>query len=344
MQQVFTLLNGLLKSDQKANERELKIRTYIVLPLGPQCGLLEFVGNTSPIGNIVVAAHEKYRRDEHLTPSQARSELASVGGKSPQEKLERYRQVCKEMPPCFRFYFMEQYKVPTTWFAARLNYTRSVAATSIIGHVLGLGDRHVSNILIDQVTGEVIHIDFGVAFEQGKLLPIPELVPFRLTRDMVDGMGLSGVEGVYRRCCEETLRVLRDGSDVIKTVLEVFKYDPLFAWTSNPVKVIRAQRDTDASGGGPSGTTIGSGSAAATADEQNLAGARDTASLSAERAIGSVMGKLSSSLSTQYTVNQLIQTAQDEANLSAIFHGECDPRAFRLSPAPVLTLEPLLMT
>ncbi|PWN20280.1 hypothetical protein BCV69DRAFT_283157 [Microstroma glucosiphilum] len=321
MQQVFTLLNGLLKSDQRAGERELKIRTYIVLPLGPQCGLLEFVGNTSPIGNIVVAAHEKYRRDEHLTPSQARSELASVGGKSPQEKLERYRQVCKEMPPCFRFYFFEQYKVPTTWFAARLNYTRSVAATSIIGHVLGLGDRHVSNILIDQVTGEVIHIDFGVAFEQGKLLPIPESVPFRLTRDMVDGMGLSGVEGVYRRCCEETLRVLRDGSDVIKTVLEVFKYDPLFAWTSNPVKVIRAQRDTDASGGGPSGTTIGSGSAAATADEQNLAGARDTASLSAERAIGSVMGKLSSSLSTQYTVNQLIQTAQDEANLSAIFHG-----------------------
>ena len=48
----------------------------------------------------------------------------------------------------------------------RLNYTRSVATTSIVGHVLGLGDRHVSNILLDNGTGEVVHIDFGIAFDQ----------------------------------------------------------------------------------------------------------------------------------------------------------------------------------
>ena len=67
---------------------------------------------------------------------------------------------------------------------------------------------------------------------QGRLLKIPELVPFRLTADMVDGLGVSGTEGVYRRCAEETLRVLRgDGAAVIKTVLEVFKYDPLHKWS-----------------------------------------------------------------------------------------------------------------
>lgn len=39
----------------------------------------------------------------------------------------------------------------------------------------------------------------GIAFEQGRLLPTPETVPFRLTRDIVDGMGVSGIEGVFRR-------------------------------------------------------------------------------------------------------------------------------------------------
>lgn len=39
----------------------------------------------------------------------------------------------------------------------------------------------------------------GVAFEQGKILPTPETVPFRLTRDIVDGMGVTGTEGVFRR-------------------------------------------------------------------------------------------------------------------------------------------------
>jgi hypothetical protein len=35
----------------------------------------------------------------------------------------------------------------------------------------------------------------------------PRQVPFRLTRDVVDGMGAFGVEGPMRRCCEETMQV-----------------------------------------------------------------------------------------------------------------------------------------
>lgn len=68
----------------------------------------------------------------------------------------------------------------------------------MVGYILGLGDRHVVNILIDNSTAEVIHIDFGIAFEQGLTLPCPETVPFRLTRDIEDGMGICGVEGVFR--------------------------------------------------------------------------------------------------------------------------------------------------
>jgi ataxia telangiectasia mutated family protein len=56
--------------------------------------------------------------------------------------------------------------VPGLWFQMRLAYSRSVATTSIVGHVVGLGDRHISNILIDQNSGELIHIDLGIAFDQ----------------------------------------------------------------------------------------------------------------------------------------------------------------------------------
>jgi ataxia telangiectasia mutated family protein len=47
---------------------------------------------------------------------------------------------------------------------------------------------------------------------------------------MVDGMGTSGTQGVFQRCAEETLRVLRDGSDTVMTILEVFRHDPLHLW------------------------------------------------------------------------------------------------------------------
>ena len=34
-----------------------------------------------------------------------------------------------------------------------------------VGYIMGLGDRHLSNILIDTQTGQLVHIDLGIAFE-----------------------------------------------------------------------------------------------------------------------------------------------------------------------------------
>lgn len=62
----------------------------------------------------------------------------------------------------------------------------------VAGYIIGLGDRHSHNILLDRKTAEVVHIDLGVAFEQGRFLNTPELVPFRLTSNIVDGMGATG--------------------------------------------------------------------------------------------------------------------------------------------------------
>lgn len=67
-------------------------------------------------------------------------------------------------------------------------------------------------------------------FHQGRSLPIPELVPFRLTADLVDGLGSFGTQGVYQRCSENTLRVMRNTSEHLLAILEVFKHDPLHRW------------------------------------------------------------------------------------------------------------------
>jgi serine-protein kinase ATM len=72
-------------------------------------------------------------------------------------------------------------------------------------------------------TPQVVHIDFGIVFEQGKTLSTPETVPFRLTRDMVDGLGITGVDGLFKNCCEDTLRCLRrpDNAAALATLAEV---------------------------------------------------------------------------------------------------------------------------
>lgn len=82
----------------------------------------------------------------------------------------------------------------------------------------------------------------GIAFEQGKLLRIPETVPFRLTRDIEIAMGVSGVEGIMRRSCEESMKVLRDQKEIIITLLQVLLYDPLYSWTMTASKAYNHQR------------------------------------------------------------------------------------------------------
>lgn len=89
-----------------------------------------------------------------------------------------------------------------------------------------------------------IHLILGIAFEQGKVLPVPETVPFRLTRDMEAAMGVSGVEGVMRKSSEETMSVLRNRKDIIITLLQVLLYDPLFSWEITPAKAWELQSDS----------------------------------------------------------------------------------------------------
>lgn len=80
------------------------------------------------------------------------------------------------------------------WWQATKNYSYSVAVMSIIGYIIGLGDRHLDNVLVDLNTGEVVHVDYNVCFEKGKILRVPEKVPFRMTPNIKYALGVTGVE------------------------------------------------------------------------------------------------------------------------------------------------------
>jgi len=74
-------------------------------------------------------------------------------------------------------------------------------------------------------------------FSKGLTFEKPEKVPFRLTPNMIDAMGLSGYEGVFRRVCELTLYVLRSNRETLLSVLETFIHDPLVEWTKDTKKM-----------------------------------------------------------------------------------------------------------
>lgn len=198
MQQVFGILNVLLRNDKEAGKQKLAVRTYKVVPLSRQSGILEWCSDTIPIGSWLIPAHSRYRPKD-MSAVDARKAFAELAKSSLRTKQEKFLKICQQLSPVFQHFFLERFLTSGMWFERRLAYIKSVAVSSIIGYILGIGDRHVQNVLVDEKTAEVIHIDFGIAFELGKNLPTPETIPFRLTRDIVAGMGVSGIEGVFKK-------------------------------------------------------------------------------------------------------------------------------------------------
>lgn len=256
----------------------------------------------------IKGAHERYNPTD-MKPNECMMELGKFDSKDPKTKEENFKLVCSKIQPVFHQFFYENFKDPGQWFERRLAYTTSVAVSSIVGYVLGIGDRHVQNILIDCRTAEVIHIDFGVAFEQGKILPHRELIPFRLTRDIIAPMGVCGVEGVFRKTCEKTMKILRQNNKTLSTILEVLLYDPMYSWTISVKKAKLRQFEVTVDG---------------ISDDTN----QDERDSMASRALLRVQAKLKGQAddamgysSIEGQVDCLIQKATSDALLSGLFKG-----------------------
>lgn len=230
--QIFGLVNNLLLKNHETARRDLAIQRYSVIPLSQNSGLLEWLLNCDTMHSLIKEYREKKSivlnfehkiimklapDYEHLTPIQKVQIFEMAIENSSGDDLAKI--------------LWHKSLTADKWLERRTNYTRSLAVMSMVGYVLGLGDRHPSNLMIDRINGKIIHVDFGDCFETAMTREkFPEKIPFRLTRMLKNAMEVTGIEGTFRRTCESVMKVLRSNRDSVMAVLEAFVYDPLVYW------------------------------------------------------------------------------------------------------------------
>ncbi|KAL2911314.1 hypothetical protein HK105_209228 [Polyrhizophydium stewartii] len=227
----FSVVNKLLSKDPDARKRGLHIGIYAVTPLNEECGLIECVRDTVGLRDILLKLYKAKNIAVDRVKIEKIEEIMADKTNTPEHNF--VQKILPQFPPIFHEWFAEKFPEPQQWLSSRQLFSRTTAVMSMVGHIVGLGDRHGGNILLDTQTGAIQHIDFNCIFEKGHHLRIPERVPFRLTQNMVDAFGLGGVEGTFRASCEVTLRVLQDNRDLLMSVLDMFKHDPLREWSSS---------------------------------------------------------------------------------------------------------------
>ncbi|PWZ19657.1 Serine/threonine-protein kinase TOR [Zea mays] len=230
--QLFGLVNTLLENSRKTSEKDLSIQRYAVIPLSPNSGLIGWVPNCDTLHALIREyrdARKIFLNQEHrlmLAFAPDYDHLPLIA------KVEVFQHALQntEGNDLAKVLWLKS-RTSEVWLERRTNYARSLAVMSMVGYLLGLGDRHPSNLMLDRYSGKILHIDFGDCFEASmNREKFPEKVPFRLTRMLVKAMEVSGIEGTFRTTCENVMQVLRTNRDSVMAMMEAFVHDPLINW------------------------------------------------------------------------------------------------------------------
>merc|ERR1719510_1759048 len=223
------LLNKLFMKDPECRKRNLHIRTYTVIPLNETNGIIEWVNNVVPLRVILSKLYKEKLGKNMMRPQEICDYTCNPGQVEKNKKNYDYL-VKRHSPTVFCDWFVNNFPDPQAWYMARLSYTRTTAVMSMVCYLVGLGDRHCENIMYEETNGDTLHVDLNCLFNKGAELKVPEIVPFRLTPNMVAGFGPTGCEGPFRMACEAALGLMRKQKDVLMSSLRPFVYDPLVDW------------------------------------------------------------------------------------------------------------------
>lgn len=237
--QLFSLTNSILHDDKFGVERHLHIRQVPIVPIATNAGLIAWAEGGETIHSMILCHRRivgvEIKEEQKYIKNYVGDE-ATIGcdreytlRMSSIQKLELHRELCGlALDDDIRETLWLRSPNAELWLNATTNFARSSGLMSIIGYLIGMGDRHPSNILVMKGTGNVVHIDFSDIFEKASLRSyVHETVPFRLTRMIVRALGASGIHGVFDMTAEYVMTLMRRNKETLLAFLDIFIQDPI---------------------------------------------------------------------------------------------------------------------
>eukprot|EP00755_Sulcionema_specki_P008190 Sspe_Gene.40257::Locus_19427_Transcript_1_1_Confidence_1.000_Length_7027::g.40257::m.40257/K07203/MTOR, FRAP, TOR; serine/threonine-protein kinase mTOR len=144
--QLFGLVNTLLKYDQfitAAARADLTIEQYPVIPLSNNAGIIGWLGNAETLHTLI----RDYRERHEIVLNVETIKMKELAGDpdllSSMQKVEAFEYALANTSgdDVNKILWFKSAN-SEVWLDRRMNFTRSLATMSMVGYILGLGDRH----------------------------------------------------------------------------------------------------------------------------------------------------------------------------------------------------------
>ncbi|XP_025160252.1 DNA-dependent protein kinase catalytic subunit isoform X2 [Harpegnathos saltator] len=244
LQQLYTTMNRTLFNDAACRQRRLMIDTYEVIPLSRSFGLIQWIEDTKSLDNLVsftLSELESNQCDDNranytkwikgaapLSTRISDQYTAATAKYSRTEVVTKMKQlISNTKQTALRDTFMAISPSLESFVTLRRNFVASYATMCVAHWIAGIGDRHLENILVVVSSGRCLGIDFGRAFDSSLRIPVPELVPFRLTPQILELMRPFTEKHLFGTIMTHVVRALRNDKGPILACMNIFTHEPI---------------------------------------------------------------------------------------------------------------------
>lgn len=236
--QIINLMDQLLKNENL----DLKLTPYKILATSPVAGLIQFVPNETLDSILSKSYPPSISEGVSLPPTVANNGILNY--------LRLHSQEQQSIEPVSKSILSSSSSTTSTAMLPPQpkpaitsdlgvspilmdNYVKSCAGYCVITYILGVGDRHLDNLLLSP-NGKFWHADFGYILGRDPK-PFPPLM--KLPIQVIDGMGGLSHENynIFKSYCFITYTTLRKNSNLILNLFQLMldanipdiQFDPL---------------------------------------------------------------------------------------------------------------------
>ncbi|KAJ1565616.1 hypothetical protein HK096_001352, partial [Nowakowskiella sp. JEL0078] len=219
VQQIFQIMNKIMEKNSYCSGRRISLHTYKVVPMSTNLGIIEWVSNTKPL-RACMSDSPHFEKQNSNANSIFNKFLGTFVKNnvfkgyevmmSKNHPRETFIGVMEAMwkatsESYLRDFFIKLCACPEAFLSVRQQFAESLATLNICSYIL-------------------------------EVLPIPELVPFRLTRQIELFLEPLGIAVLLQVPMMNVLSAMQENKGILLNALDIFAKEPLMEWRTFAIK------------------------------------------------------------------------------------------------------------